>query len=119
MDARNGPSAAPQRVFTRYLEALKVKPRTGMLGLHSFRDTTIGALKAAKVGQSWREEYVGHDKTERKSVKDTPHGTAYDVETLAALADVCHPPLNWAEKGVIDITALRPLLLEGLDNDEA
>ena len=119
MDARNGPSAAPQRVFTRYLEALKVKPRTGMLGLHSFRDTTIGALKAAKVGQSWREEYVGHDKTERKSVKDTPHGTAYDVETLAALAEVCHPPLNWADKGVIDITALRPLLLEGLDNDEA
>lgn len=119
MYAVNGPSAAPQRAFTRYRQALNIKPRTGLMGLHSFRDTAIGALKAVKVGQAWREEYVGHDKTERKSVKDTPHGTAYDVETLAALADVCHPPLNWAEKGVIDIAALRPLLLEGLDNDGA
>lgn len=119
MDAVNGPSAAAQRAFTRYRQALNIKPRTGLMGLHSFRDTAIGALKVAKVGQAWREEYVGHDKTERKSAKDTPHGTAYDVETLAALAEVCHPPLNWAEKGVIDIVALRPLLLEGLDHEGA
>lgn len=117
MKAVNGPSAAPQRAFTRYRQALKIKPRSGLMGLHSFRDTAIGVLKVALVGQAWREEYVGHDKTERKSAKDTPHGTAYDVETLAALAYVCHPPLNWADKGVIDIAALRPLLLEGLDHD--
>ncbi|WP_374011850.1 DUF6538 domain-containing protein [Pseudoxanthomonas koreensis] len=116
MYAVNGPSAAPQRAFTRYRQALKIEPRTGLMGLHSFRDTAIGALKMAKVGQAWREEYVGHDKSERKSVKDTPHGTAYDVETLAALAEICHPPLNWADRGVIDIAALRPLLLAGLDS---
>ena len=117
MQAVNGPSAAPQRAFSLYRKALKIEPRSGMFGLHSFRDTAIGALKTAKVGQAWREEYVGHDKTERKSAKDTPHGTAYDTETLAALAEVCHPPLNWAEKGVIDIAALRPLLLVGLDTE--
>ena len=116
MKAVNGPSAAPQRAFSLYRKALKIKPRSGLMGLHSFRDTAIGALKVAKVGQAWREEYVGHDKTERKSAKDTPHGTAYDTETLAALAEICHPPLNWADKGVIDIAALRPLLLAGLDS---
>jgi integrase len=116
MKAVNGPSAAPQRAFSLYRKALKINPRSGLLGLHSFRDTAIGALKVAKVGQAWREEYVGHDKTERKSAKDTPHGTAYDTETLAALAEVCHPPLNWADKGVIDIAALRHLLLAGLDS---
>lgn len=59
----------------------------GRVGHHSFRDTVIGALKAAGVHREMREEYTGHELSDRQE-----HAHAYETEfSPRALADACHP----------------------------
>ena len=69
------------------------------------------------VSQGWRERYVGHDLTEKTSTLDGDHVNSYGrdengrrITSLAAVAKPCHPELNWAAAGVIDLDGLRPLL---------
>lgn len=58
-DAKNGPAGRTQHAFSRYLVELGIKARSGgRLGHQSFRDTVIGALKAAGVHREMREQYT-------------------------------------------------------------
>jgi len=104
-DAKNGPAGRTQHAFSRYLAKLGVKARgEGRLGHHSFRDTVIGAMKAARVPREMREEYTGHELSERHD-----HAAAYEENfPPAELAVVCHPALSWG----LNLEALRPLLAE-------
>lgn len=92
-DAKNGPAGRAQHAFSRYLIKLGIKARGGgRVGHHSFRDTVIGALKAKGVHREMREEYTGHELSDRQE-----HAHAYEVEFAPkALADACHPALAWA-----------------------
>ncbi|WP_235426643.1 site-specific integrase [Xanthomonas cerealis] len=92
-DAKNGPAGRTQHAFSRYLVKLGIKARSGgRVGHHSFRDTVIGALKAAGVHREMREEYTGHELSDRQE-----HAHAYEVEFVPkALAEACHPALAWA-----------------------
>ncbi len=91
-DAKNGPAGRAQHAFSRYLVKLGIKARGGgRVGHHSFRDTVIGALKAAGVHREMREEYTGHELSDRQE-----HAHAYETEfSPRALAETCHPPLTW------------------------
>lgn len=101
--AQNGPANGPQRAFSRYLERLAVVARgEGKVGHHSFRDTVIGKMKAARVPRELREEYTGHQLSERQE-----HSHAYELDFSAhGLAQACHPPLVYG----LDLDALRKLL---------
>ncbi|TAA41692.1 integrase [Pseudoxanthomonas winnipegensis] len=92
-DAKNGPAGRTQHAFSRYLVKLGIKARGGgRVGHHSFRDTVIGALKAAGVHREMREEYTGHELSDRQE-----HAHAYETEfSPKALAEACHPALVWA-----------------------
>jgi integrase len=92
-DAKNGPAGRTQHAFSRYLVKLGIKARGGgRVGHHSFRDTVIGALKAAGVHRELREEYTGHELSDRQE-----HAHAYETEfSPRALAEACHPALAWA-----------------------
>lgn len=109
---QNGPAAAPQRAFLRYLDRLKISPRTGKYGLHAFRDTVITTMEDARVSQGWRERYTGHKESEQLSTVKTSHARAYGGNALRALADECHTALNWGAAGIISIPAIRALLTE-------
>ncbi|WP_241093971.1 site-specific integrase [Xanthomonas bonasiae] len=91
-DAKNGPAGRTQHAFSRYLVKLGIKARGGgRVGHHSFRDTVIGALKAAGVHREMREEYTGHELSDRQE-----HAHAYETEfSPGALAEACHPALAW------------------------
>ena len=101
--AQNGPANGPQRAFSRYLDRLKVEARGyGKVGHHSFRDTVIGKMKAARVPRELREEYTGHQLSERQE-----HSHAYELDFSAhGLAQACHPSLVYG----LDLDALRKLL---------
>jgi len=90
-DAKNGPAGRTQHAFSRYLVKLGIKARGGgRVGHHSFRDTVIGALKAAGVHREMREEYTGHELSDRQE-----HAHAYETEfSPRALAEACHPVLG-------------------------
>ncbi|CTP93399.1 integrase [Xanthomonas translucens pv. poae] len=92
-DAKNGPAGRTQHAFSRYLVKLGIKARGGgRVGHHSFRDTVIGALKAAGVHREMREEYTGHELSDRQE-----HAHAYETEFAPrVLAETCHPKLMWA-----------------------
>ena len=102
-DAKNGPAGRTQHAFSRYLAALGVKARgAGRLGHHSFRDTIIMKMKKALVPREMREDYTGHEKSERHD-----HADAYEEDhPPAVLAEKCHPPLVWG----LDFPALRAVL---------
>lgn len=91
-DAKNGPAGRAQHAFSRYLVKLGIKARGGgRVGHHSFRDTVIGALKANGVHRELREEYTGHELSDRQE-----HAHAYETEFAPrALAEACHPVLHW------------------------
>ena len=91
-DAKNGPAGRAQHAFSRYLVKLGIKARGGgRVGHHSFRDTVIGALKAKGVHRELREEYTGHELSDRQE-----HAHAYETEVAPrALAEACHPVLHW------------------------
>lgn len=108
--AQNGPANAPQRAFSRYIDRLGVKARHGIMGLHSFRDTAITAMAEGEVGQGWREQYVGHDESEGRGTRKTSHAMNYTGPVSATLAKLCHPPLDWERKGVVNIQAIKTLL---------
>lgn len=93
LGAKNGPAGRAQHAFSRYLIKLGIKARGGgRVGHHSFRDTVIGALKAKGVHREMREEYTGHELSDRQE-----HAYAYEVEFAPkALAEACHPALAWA-----------------------
>ncbi|WP_045761248.1 site-specific integrase [Xanthomonas albilineans] len=92
-DAKNGPAGRTQHAFSRYLVKLGIKARGGgRVGHHSFRDTVIGALKAAGVHREMREEYTGHELSDRQE-----HAHAYETEfSPRALAAACHPAMVWS-----------------------
>ncbi|WP_369975513.1 DUF6538 domain-containing protein [Xanthomonas bundabergensis] len=98
-DAKNGPAGRTQHAFSRYLVKLGIKARGGgRVGHHSFRDTVIGALKAAGVHREMREEYTGHELSDRQE-----HAHAYETEfSPRMLAKACHPALVW----VVDCNSL-------------
>jgi integrase len=91
-DAKNGPAGRTQHAFSRYLVKLGIKARGGgRVGHHSFRDTVIGALKAAGVHREMREEYTGHELSDRQE-----HAHAYETEfSPRMLAEACHPAITW------------------------
>lgn len=101
--AQNGPANGPQRAFSRYLERLNITARGGgKVGHHSFRDTVIEKLKRAGVSRELREEYTGHELSDRQE-----HSHAYDPDfTPCDLGKACHPPLAWG----LDLKALAALL---------
>lgn len=101
--AQNGPGNAAQRAFSRYLERLGIEARgQGKVGMHSFRDTAINTMKLAGVPRELREEYCGHELSQRGD-----HDEAYGVDlTPPALAEKCHPALDFG----LDLPALRALL---------
>ena len=101
--AENGPANAGQSAFSRHLERLGIEARgSGIVGLHSFRDTVINTLTLAGVHEEVRKQYVGH---EAGTTDD--HHTSYGIDLLpAGLAKHCHPPLDFG----IDLDGLRPLL---------
>lgn len=101
--AQNGPANAAQRSFSRYLERLEIKPRgKGKMGMHSFRDTVINTMKLGGVRREAREEYCGHELSQRGD-----HDEAYGIDfTPKGLAEACHPVLAWG----LDLPALRKLL---------
>ncbi|MFT4257606.1 MAG: site-specific integrase [Pseudoxanthomonas sp.] len=115
-DAQNGPANAPQRAFLRRLEAWKITARYGKVGLHSFRDTVIQAMEDAGVSQGWRERYVGHEASEQTNTLNTAHTQSYGKTPMEQVAAHCHPALCWAEQGVINVAALRLLLVGGSTN---
>ncbi|XHS33574.1 DUF6538 domain-containing protein [Pseudoxanthomonas sp. UC29_72] len=92
-DAKNGPAGRTQHAFSRYLVKLGIKARGGgRVGHHSFRDTVIGALKAAGVHREMREEYTGHELSDRQE-----HAHAYETEfSPRALAEACHSAMVWS-----------------------
>jgi integrase len=92
-DAKNGPAGRTQHAFSRYLVKLGIKARGGgRVGHHSFRDTVIGALKTAGVHREMREEYTGHELSDRQE-----HAHAYETEfSPRALANACHPAMSWS-----------------------
>ena len=118
---QNGPAASSQKAFLTALKAWGITPRgKGRMGLHSFRATVIQRMTMKDVPQGWRERYVGHDVTEKTSTLDGDHADTYGrddrgkrVTSLAAVAKACHPALDWAAAGVIDLDGLRPLLAVG------
>lgn len=101
--AQNGPANGPQRAFSRYLERLMVVARgEGKVGHHSFRDTVIGKMKEGNVPRELREEYTGHQLSERQE-----HSHAYELDFRpVGLAKACHPSLVFG----LDLDALRKLL---------
>lgn len=101
--AQNGPANGPQRAFSRYLKRLKISARGGgKVGHHSFRDTVIDIMKVAGVPRELREEYTGHERSQRPE-----HSDAYEIDAPpAALAKACHPSLAFG----LDLAALRLLL---------
>ncbi|WP_241753968.1 hypothetical protein [Xanthomonas translucens] len=92
-DAKNGPAGRTQHAFSRYLVELGIKARSGgRLGHQSFRDTVIGALKAAGVHREMREQYTWHELSDRQE-----HAHAYETEFApCVLAETYHPKLRWA-----------------------
>ena len=70
--------------------------------MHSFRDTVLSKLKAARVQREVREEYTGH------AVANKPeHASAYeDPFSTISLAKTCHPVLTFG----LNIGELRKLL---------
>ena len=101
--ALNGPANGAQRAFSRYLERLNIAARGGgKVGHHSFRDTVIEKLKKSGVARELREEYTGHELSDRQE-----HSHAYDPDfTASDLGKACHPPLSWG----LDLHRLRALL---------
>ena len=101
--AENGPANAGQSAFSRHLERLSITARgSGIVGLHSFRDTVINTLTLAGVHEEVRKQYVGH---EAGTTDD--HHQSYGIDLLpAGLAKHCHPPLSFG----VDLDALRVLL---------
>ncbi|MCC4595085.1 site-specific integrase [Xanthomonas campestris pv. phormiicola] len=99
-DAKNGPAGRTQHAFSRYLVKLGIKARGGgRVGHHSFRDTVIGALKAAGVHREMREEYTGHELSDRQE-----HAHAYETDfSPRALAEVCHPAMSWSISSVLKL----------------
>jgi integrase len=101
--AENGPANAGQSAFSRHLERLGITARgSGIVGLHSFRDTVVNTLTLAGVHKEVRKQYVGHEVGEQDD-----HQVSYGIDLLpAGLAKHCHPPLSFG----IDLEALRMLL---------
>lgn len=101
--AQNGPANAAQRAFTRHLERVGVEARKpGRVGHHSFRDTLIDLMKQAGVPREVREEYTGHEKSDRQE-----HANAYEQDlTPGGLARACHGVMNFG----LDLPALKALL---------
>lgn len=101
--AQNGPANGAQRAFSRYLERLNIEARGGgKVGHHSFRDTVIEKLKKSGVARELREEYTGHELSDRQE-----HSHAYDPDfTSSDLGKACHPALSWT----LDLQRLRELL---------
>jgi|GEM_PF-175883 len=114
--AQNGPAGAVGHAFSRCLDAWGVGVDYGRVGLHSFRKVVVQTLFDSSVRIELRQLYVGHDpEVDETNVLESDHMGAYSTLTakvLAQVADACHPKLDWAAQGVIDIAALRPLLVE-------
>lgn len=114
LDVQNGPASATQKAFSRLLSQLRIKARYGRVGIHSLRDTVIQTMDEANVHTDKQEAYCGHV-VSNKSTQHTDHKEAYTTKTarvMANLANACHPSLDWAKAGVVDIAALKPLLFE-------
>ncbi|WP_258286127.1 hypothetical protein, partial [Escherichia coli] len=63
----NGGWLKDRRIYHTLSCKLGIKARGGgRVGHHSFRDTVIGALKAAGVHREMREEYTGHELSDRQ-----------------------------------------------------
>ena len=76
--------------------------KPGRVGHHSFRDTLIDLMKQAGVPREVREEYTGHEKSDRQE-----HATAYEQDlTPGGLARACHGVMNFE----LDLPALKALL---------
>lgn len=115
LKVQNGPASATGTAFSRLLVQLGIEPRFGKIGIHSLRDTVITELDEADVPLDKQEAYSGHVITGQKSTQKTDHKEAYSSKSArvaANLAKDCHPPLNWAQAGVVDIAAIKPLLFE-------
>ena len=112
---QNGPASATQKAFSRLLVQLRIKPRFGRIGIHSLRDTVIQTMDDADVPLDKQEAYCGHVVSGQRSTQKTDHKEAYSTKSArvaANLAAACHPALNWAQAGVVDIAAIKPLLFE-------
>lgn len=106
-DAKNGPGNAITTAFSRYLDRLGiVASDEHRVGFHSFRKTVIQTAKAKKVPREAREEYTGHEKAQR-NVADEVYNVEY---TPAVLAELLFPALRWAQREIVSIEALAPLL---------
>lgn len=110
--AQNGPANAPQRAFSRLLGRVGVKARgDGLVGVHSLRSTVISTLDEAGVALGWRQRYAGHKDDEPNTLQSVSvERYSKEAEIIAALAAHCHPPLNWSNKGVVDIEAFKRIL---------
>ncbi len=114
--AQNGPAGAVGHAFSRCLADWGVGVDYGRLGLHSFRKVVVQTLFDSSVRIELRQLYVGHDpEVDDTIVLEGDHMGAYSTLTakvLAQVAEACHSKLDWAAQGVIDLDALRPLLVE-------
>ncbi|WP_057667465.1 site-specific integrase [Stenotrophomonas koreensis] len=115
LTVQNGPASATGKAFSRLLQQLRIKPRFGKIGIHSLRDTVIQTMDDADVPLDKQEAYCGHVISGTRSTQKTDHKEAYSSKTTrvaANLAAACHPALDWAKAGVVDVAAIRPLLFE-------
>ncbi len=110
--ALNGPANAPQRAFTRYLKKVGVTARgEGLVGVHSFRSTVISTLDEAGTALGWRQRYAGHRDDEPNTLQSVSmERYSKEAEIISALAKHCHPPLDWIDKGILDLDKFKKIL---------
>lgn len=123
-------SNAAGKAFSAHLARIGVvKENEGAkIGLRSFRTTVAAVMAFSGTDHGLQERFIGHQETagplavdpggaKNGAITQSVHHANYAGKAmlkkqmigpwLDALANACHPPLNWAEQGVVDIERLR------------
>ena len=118
IDGTNGPANAPQKAFLYICEQLRVKARgKGKIGLHSFRKTIVQWMQDKEIAPEYRRAFVGH--AEGNEQNDI-HTVVYSKRpSMPVLSAKCLPALDFAQAGVVDLSALKLVLAERLTDQEA
>ncbi len=128
-------SNAGGKAFSTYLARTGVvkENEDAKIGLRSFRTTVAAVMAFSGTDHGLQERFMGHQETtgpltvdpgaaKKGAITQSVHHANYAGKAmlkkqmigpwLDALAKACHPALNWADQGVVDIARLRHLLAQ-------